>query len=105
MSIELMSSLYVVGAMGVGIGGIAYIVSNRDITFSLTIGAAQVLSIMTAGWTGTLAPLLFTFVFHRNAEKWGGLFETAIQDIVGSLATMLMVVLALLAAACDIVLN
>lgn len=34
--------------------------------------------------TGMFAPLLFTFIFHRDSGKWGGPLETAVQDIVGS---------------------
>ena len=49
-----------------------------------------VLSIVTAGLTGTIAPLLFSFLFKRDSGKWGGPLETAIQDIVGSFAMVIV---------------
>mmetsp|Transcript_19137 Transcript_19137/g.27218 ORF Transcript_19137/g.27218 Transcript_19137/m.27218 type:complete len:293 (+) Transcript_19137:55-933(+) len=88
--VELQSSLYLGVAMGGVIGLMAFIASNRDFTFGITIGMAQLLSVLTAGLTGTLAPLLFTFVFHRDSGKWGGPLETAIQDIVGSFAMVVL---------------
>ena len=51
---------------------------------------AQFVSILTAGLTGTLAPMLFSFVFRRDAGQWGGPLETAIQDIVGSFAIVVL---------------
>ena len=51
---------------------------------------AQFVSIVTAGLTGTIAPLLFSFIFKRDAEKWGGPLETAIQDIVGTFAMVVL---------------
>jgi Mg/Co/Ni transporter MgtE len=90
LRIELTSSLYLGVAMGTVIGVMAYVSANRDMTFGITIGTAQLLSILTAGLTGTLAPLIFTFVFHRDSGKWGGPLETAIQDIVGSFAMVIL---------------
>ncbi len=34
--------------------------------------------------------LIFTFIFHRDSGKWGGPLETAIQDIVGSFAMVIL---------------
>jgi Mg/Co/Ni transporter MgtE len=76
--------------MGTVIGVVAYLSSSRDLTFVITIGMAQLLSILTAGLTGTMAPLIFSFVFHRDSGKWGGPLETAIQDIVGSFAMVIL---------------
>ena len=71
------------------LGSIAFWAAGMDLLFGLTI--AQVLSILTAGCTGTLAPLLFSFIFRRDSGKWGGPLETAIQDIVGSFAMVVVV--------------
>lgn len=90
LRIELTSSLYLGGAMGTVIGVVAYLSSSRDLTFGITIGMAQMLSILTAGLTGTMAPLIFSFVFHRDSGKWGGPLETAVQDIVGSFAMVIL---------------
>lgn len=45
---------------------------------------------ITAGITGTVAPILFTFIFRRDAGKWSGPLETAIQDIIGSFALVIV---------------
>jgi Mg/Co/Ni transporter MgtE len=76
--------------MGLILGSIAFAASNWDIAFGLTIFIAQFISIVTAGITGTFAPLLFSFIFKRDSGKWGGPLETAIQDIVGSFAMVVI---------------
>ncbi len=76
--------------MGIVLGTYAYIVSGMDYAFGLTIFVAQFVSIVTAGLTGTLAPLIFTFIFHRDSALYGGPLETAIQDIVGSFAMVIL---------------
>ena len=55
--------------MGIIVGGIAYQASGFDFAFGFTIFFANVISVLTAGLTGTIAPLLFTFIFchaHRT---------------------------------------
>jgi len=76
--------------MGSVLGTLGFILSGMDLPFGLTIFTAQFISILTAGLTGTLAPLIFTFIFRRDAGKWGGPLETAIQDIVGSFTMVVM---------------
>jgi hypothetical protein len=80
--------------LGFGMGGVlgicGYMVSDFDLPFGFTIFIAQFISIVTAGVTGTLAPLIFTFIFRRDSGKWGGPLETAIQDIVGSFAMVVL---------------
>jgi magnesium transporter len=87
---EVGSALYLGCAMGVTLGSIAFVASGYDISFAMTIFVAQVISIITAGITGTLAPLIFTFIFQRDSGKWSGPLETAVQDIVGSFAMMVI---------------
>ena len=87
---EVAAAAYLGLGMGLFLGSIAYVASMYDIAFGITIFVAQVLSIVTAGLTGTLAPLIFSFLFHRDSGKWGGPLETAIQDIVGSFAMVVV---------------
>jgi magnesium transporter len=87
---EIGAALYLGLAMGGLVGFIAFSLSNFHFAFGLTVMIAQFVSILTAGLTGTLAPLLFSFIFERDAGKWGGPLETAIQDIVGSFAMVVL---------------
>jgi Mg/Co/Ni transporter MgtE len=86
---EVMAALYLGVGMGCLLGGVAF-VAAQDWAFGVTIFMAQVLSILTAGLTGTMAPLIFSFLFHRDSGKWGGPLETAVQDIVGSFAMVVV---------------
>lgn len=76
--------------MGGLLGAIAFFASGYSFAFALTISIAQFISIVTAGCTGTFAPLIFTFIFERDSGKWGGPLETAVQDIVGSFAMVVI---------------
>jgi magnesium transporter len=87
---EIGAAIYLGSAMGLTLGSIAFVASGYDGTFALTIFIAQFISIVTAGVTGTLAPIIFTFIFRRDSGKWSGPLETAIQDIVGSFAMMVI---------------
>ena len=69
---------------------IAYFMGGYSFPFALSIFFAQFIGITTAGCTGTLAPLLFTFIFERDSGKWGGPLETAVQDVVGSFAMIIV---------------
>lgn len=77
-------------AIGLVIGIIAFQASGFDFSFGFTIFVANFISVLTAGLTGTLAPLLFTFLFKCDSGKWGGPIETAIQDIVGSFVMVIL---------------
>lgn len=83
----LLTEIQVAGILGLGIGSIigviAYQMSGFDLTFGVVMFLANALGVLTSGFTGTLAPLVFTFIFHRDAGKWGGLLATAFQDIIG----------------------
>lgn len=76
--------------MGFVLGTYAYFVSGMDYAFGLTIFMAQFVSIVTAGFTGTIAPLIFAFIFRRDSALYGGPMETAVQDIVGSFAMVVL---------------
>lgn len=87
---EVGAAAYLGLGMGLLLGTIAFFCSGKDLAFGLTICLAQFISIVTAGITGTFAPLLFSFLFNRDSGKWGGPLETAIQDIVGSFAMVVI---------------
>ena len=74
--------------VGAGISGIvgivAFFLGGFSISFGWAISVSQFFSILTAGMTGSLAPLFFSFLLGRDARMWGGPLETAIQDLVGS---------------------
>ena len=76
--------------MGGFLGAIAFVASGCSFGFAMTVMIAQFISIVTAGCTGTVAPLIFTFIFQRDSGKWGGPLETAVQDIVGSFAMVVV---------------
>jgi hypothetical protein len=69
---------------------IAFFMGGYSFPFAFSIFFAQFIGIATAGLTGTLAPLLFTFIFERDSGKWGGPLETAVQDVVGSFAMIVV---------------
>lgn len=87
---EVGVSLHLGLGMGLVLGLLAFLASSHDVPFGLTIFIAQFVSIIVAGVTGTMAPLIFTFFFHRDSGKWGGPMETAIQDIVGSFTMVIL---------------
>jgi cation transporter-like permease len=87
---EIGAATYLGIGMGLFLGIIAFCASGYSLAFGLTVMTAQFISILTAGCTGTFAPLLFTFIFERDSGKWGGPLETAVQDIVGSFAMVII---------------
>lgn len=90
MGKEIMAALYLGLAIGPIIACIAYYTGGYCISYAFSIFIAQFIGILTAGVTGTLAPLLFTFIFRRDSGKWGGPLETAVQDVVGSFAMIVV---------------
>ena len=70
--------------MGLLIGTIGFQASGLDFAFGFTIFVANFVCILTSGLIGTLAPLIFTFIFHRDAGKWKCLLATAFQDVIAS---------------------
>lgn len=72
------------------IGTFAFFMGGFSIAFAIAMFTAQLVGIVTAGFTGTLAPLLFVLCFRRDAYKWAGLLETGVQDIIGSFAMIVI---------------
>jgi len=87
---EVTAAMYLGCAMGLISSSIAFCMGGFSVPFALSIFTAQWIGIFTAGVTGTLAPLLFTFIFERDSGKWGGPLETAVQDVVGSFAMIVV---------------
>ncbi|KAL7522463.1 hypothetical protein ACHAWX_007141 [Stephanocyclus meneghinianus] len=87
---EIMAALYLGAAIGSVTATISFFMGGYNIPFAISIFCAQFIGILTAGFTGTLAPLLFTFIFERDSGKWGGPLETAVQDVVGSFAMIVI---------------
>jgi hypothetical protein len=87
---EIGASLYLGVAMGTVVGAIAFWLSGFHLVFALTIMISQFVSILSAGLTGTLAPLVSTFLFDHKAQSWNGPLETAIQDLIGSFALVVI---------------
>ena len=89
MGKEIMAALYLGVAIGLVVASISYY-GTYSFPFAFSIFVAQFIGILTAGVTGTLAPLLFTFILQCDSGKWGGPLETAVQDIVGSFAMIVV---------------
>jgi Mg/Co/Ni transporter MgtE len=94
LSVELGAALLLAVACGVVVTVVASIwtvldnKTSTDLGFALTIGFAQTFSIAVAGITGTMAPLLFSFLLRWDPGKWAGPMETAVQDIAGTFAVV-----------------
>lgn len=76
--------------MGSMLGLMACVVSGGDFAFGITIMVAQIVSVVSAGCTGAVSPLLFSLIFRRDAEKWVAPLGTALQDVVGSFAMVIL---------------
>ncbi|KAL7531161.1 hypothetical protein ACHAWF_003654 [Thalassiosira exigua] len=87
---EVTAGTYLGIAIGVVMASIAFCMGGFSFPFAISIFTAQFIGIITAGFTGTLAPLIFTFIFERDSGKWGGPLETAVQDVVGSFAMIVV---------------
>jgi hypothetical protein len=87
---EITAAMYLGCAMGFLSSSIAFCMGGFHVPFALSIFIAQWIGIFTAGLTGTLAPLIFTFICERDSGKWAGPLETAVQDVVGSFAMIVV---------------
>ncbi|GFH43900.1 hypothetical protein CTEN210_00373 [Chaetoceros tenuissimus] len=88
--IWLLQEIQVSAILGIGIGGIigilSYHLSGHDAIFSLVMFLANAIGLTTSGFIGTLGPLVFSFIFHRESGKWSSLIATSCQDIIGCCA-------------------
>ena len=65
---EIIAALYLGVAIGTVLASMSFYMTH-SFPFALSIFVAQFIGIVTAGATGTLAPLLFTFIFQRDSGK------------------------------------
>jgi len=87
---EITAAMYLGCALGFISSSIAFCMGGFHVPFAISIFIAQWIGIFTAGVTGTLAPILFALVFDRDSGKWSGPLETAVQDVVGSFAMIVV---------------
>jgi len=91
---ELAAAMFLAAGCGLAVFLLAFVWTvadskkDTDLGFAITIALSQVFSISIAGVTGTLAPVFFSFVCGRDAGKWAGPLETAVQDIAGTFAVV-----------------
>lgn len=88
---EIGTAAYLGLVTGTLLGLVAFTMSGFNALFGFSIMIAQGISMIAAGLSGALPPLFFGFFFELSAEKWKGLIETALQDVI---STFVMVVLA-----------
>lgn len=87
---EMGASCYLGAATAALLGFIAFFASEMDLSFSVTIMISHFMSVLFAACMGTLSPLCSVLIFRRHSRKWSGQFETAIQDVVGSFASIFL---------------
>lgn len=78
---ELLTTLLMALAVGGILGGVGVAWSGRT-SFGVVIGIAQVIAMLTAGFMGTVFPLVSKRLGFDPATT-AGPFETAFQDVVG----------------------
>jgi magnesium transporter len=81
ISKELATSFLMAVVCGLVLGGVGVVWSGR-LPFGLVIGAAMTCSMLTAGFMGTLIPMLTKRAGFDPATT-AGPFETAFQDVIG----------------------
>jgi magnesium transporter len=81
VSKELLASLMMAAVCGLVLGGVGAVWSKHTV-FGLVIGGAMTASMMTAGFMGTVIPML-SKRFGFDPAATAGPFETAFQDVIG----------------------
>jgi Mg/Co/Ni transporter MgtE len=87
---EIGAAFFIGLGMGSVLGVVACVASGGDFAFGFTMMLAQLVSVVTAGCTGAVSPLLFSLIFRRDAEKWVAPLGTALQDVVGSFSMVIL---------------
>lgn len=86
---ELQVSIILGCMVGLIVGAMAFYASQFDLIFGFIIFLGNLVNILSAGLVGTLAPLISTFIWHRDSSKWRGPVQSIFHDIVG---TFMMVI-------------
>jgi magnesium transporter len=81
VSKELAASLLMAVACGIVLGTVGAMWSGKA-TFGLVIGGAMSCSMLTAGFMGTIVPMISKKLGFDPAAT-AGPFETAFQDVIG----------------------
>mmetsp|Transcript_7889 Transcript_7889/g.19356 ORF Transcript_7889/g.19356 Transcript_7889/m.19356 type:complete len:873 (+) Transcript_7889:135-2753(+) len=87
---EIKTAGFLGTGMGLIAGSIAFMMGAFSIPFALSIFTAQFIGVSLAGCTGGLAPFFIGLLSQRDSRKWGGLPETAVQDVVASFAMIVI---------------
>mmetsp|Transcript_24384 Transcript_24384/g.59705 ORF Transcript_24384/g.59705 Transcript_24384/m.59705 type:complete len:874 (+) Transcript_24384:76-2697(+) len=88
---EIGASAYLGLAMSTFVGALCIFLGGFHLTFVSIIAVAQFLSILSAGLTGSVMPLLATKVFGEAGQSWNSAIVTAVQDLVGSAVMVMMI--------------
>ena len=88
---EFGASVYLGLAMSTLVGALCIVVGGFKWRFVSIVASAQFLSILSAGLTGSLVPVLATKVFNEVGNSWNSALVTAIQDLIASAIMVIMV--------------
>lgn len=81
---EIGASAHLGLAMGALVGALSILIDGFHLPFVLTIAAAQFFSILWAGLTGCLMPLILSAISTEGVKSWNSALVTAVQDLFGS---------------------
>jgi len=87
---ETIAATFVGIVFGFLVGLVAFMMSDFDSLFALSISMAQIVGFATSGMFGALAPYIVEIGLGYDAQKWAGQVVAAIQDVVGSLAMVFL---------------
>ena len=74
--------------MGATLATVAFLfTSGSSVAFALAVGIVQFISAASAGCSGSMAPLLLSYLFKKNAPQLGGFIERAVPDVIASFLT------------------
>ena len=88
---EVGTSAYLGLAMSTLVSLLCIFIGGFKWRFVSIVASAQFLSILSAGLTGSLVPVLATKVFYEAGNRWNSALVTAIQDLVTSAIMVIMV--------------
>lgn len=88
---EIGASAYLGLAMSFFVGALCIFLGGFHLAFPSMIAVAQFLSVLSAGLTGSVMPLLATKIFGEAGKSWNSAMVTAVQDLVGSAVMVVMI--------------
>lgn len=78
---EMLTTLVMAAMLGAALGGVGFVWA-RDPVFALVVAVALTCAMLTAGFMGTVIPVLSKH-FGFDPATTAGPFETAFQDVIG----------------------